>query len=185
MERGATYQEVADEFGFHDRGAAYRAVQGIRRENAVYSGSTQEIRQRELDELAQMRREAWDRILNPLPAISRTGRVVTREDGSEVADVSGIASMLALLVRVSERGVRLTGTERPRRSINLSGKTDTAMILEFLDSLNPGDLTAALEVRRGQWAAEGAAERSIPGVVEELAGRAAADPGRGVRRVWP
>ena len=168
VERGATYDEVAARFGYHDRQTAYRAVQKIRRENTMYSGATQEVRQRQLDELAQVRREAWERILHPLPAISRTGKVVTDEDGNEVPDVAGIAAMLALVVRTSERESRLTGTEMPRKSISLSGKMDVAALVDLIELVNPSDWDAAVqEYNRRIRAAEAEGPPAIPGAVEE------------------
>lgn len=171
VERGATYEEVAAEFGFHDRQTAFRAVQQIRRENTMYSGETREIRQRQLDELAQVRREAWGLVRNPLPAISRTGKVVLDEEGNEVPDLAGVAAMLALVVKASEREARLCGTEMPRRSVSLSGRSDVASILSFLDSVNPADMDAAVrEMQRRVEEARREAERgvaAIPGEVED------------------
>jgi hypothetical protein len=139
----------------------------------MFSGETREIRQRQLDELAQVRRQAWELVRNPLPAISRTGKVVTDEDGAEVPDVAGVAAMLALIVKASEREARLCGTEMPRRSVSLTGKSDVGSILAFMDSVNPADLNAAVQElqRRVEVARRQAdeAERgmaAIPGAVE-------------------
>ena len=174
VERGATYDEVAARFGFDSRQSAFRAVQRVRRENTMFSGETREIRQRQLDELAQVRRQAWELVRNPLPAISRTGKVVTDEDGAEVPDVAGVAAMLALIVKASEREARLCGTEMPRRSVSLTGKSEVGSILAFMDSVNPADLNAAVremerrveEARRQADDAE-AHHAAIPGAVEE------------------
>ena len=106
--------------------------------------------------------------LAPLPAISRTGKVVTDDDGNEVPDVAGIAAMLALVVRTSERESRLTGTEMPRKSISLSGKMDVAALVDLIELVNPSDWDAAVqEYNRRIRAAEAEGPPAIPGAVEE------------------
>ncbi len=121
-----------------------------------------------------MRRQAWELVRNPLPAISRTGKVVLDEEGAEVPDVAGVAAMLALIVKASEREARLCGTEMPRRSVSVTGKSDVAAILSFMDSVNPADMNAAVQEmqRRVEEATRQAdeAERgmaAIPGKVED------------------
>lgn len=173
VERGMTYEQAAAEFGFDSRQSAFRAVQQIRRENTLYGGATQEARQRQLDEMQQARRVAWSLIMDPLPSVSRTGKVVTDSEGNEVPDGAHIAAMLALVIRASEREARLLGTEMPRRSISLTGKSDVEAILALMDTCNPQDLHEAVaEMHRRVAAASRETEaeegpRAIPGAVEE------------------
>jgi hypothetical protein len=170
VERGATYEDVAARFGFESRQAAWAAVQQIRRENVLFSPETQLRRQQQLDELQQARREAWGLIRNPVPAISRTGKVVTDDDGNAVPDVQGIVAALALVLRYSAQEAKLTGTEMPRKSVSLSGQSDVGAVLAMLDSIPPADMSAALaEMRRRVEEEARRAERGaavIPGEVE-------------------
>ena len=119
--QGWTYPQVTEHLGYSDKGTCWKAVQLVRREAAQLDGTSEELRRQQLAEMQELRKRLWDTINNPPPAISRTGKIVTDDDGEPVPDAVAVAAAQALLVRVSERVARIRGTDAPRRSVTLTG----------------------------------------------------------------
>ncbi len=142
--QGWTYQQAAEHLGYSDRGDCHRAVQRTRYEAARLEGTSEDLRQQQLAEMQELRKRLWDRINNPPPAISRTGKIVTDDDGNPVPDAQATAADMALLVRVSERVARIRGTDAPHRSVSLTGRAGPGEILAWVESINPEDLRAAV-----------------------------------------
>jgi hypothetical protein len=170
--RGWTYDRVADHLSYPSRGDAWRGVQRIRREAAALDGNSEQIRQRQLAEIADQRARLWEQIISPPPAISRTGKIVTDDDGNPVPDAQALAAAHALLIRLSQREAAIRGTDAPKRSVSLTGPAGPEEVLAFIETISPEDLRAAIELmrRNTETAAREAADLErgnvIPGELE-------------------
>jgi len=111
--QGWSYQQAADHLGYSDAGTCWRAVQLIRRERARLDGTSEQLRQQQLAEMAELKRRLWDQLNNPLPAVDRLGRIVHDDDGNPVPDAAAIAATEAPLVKVSERIARIRHRRPP------------------------------------------------------------------------
>ena len=172
--QGLSYREIAARLGYSTGGDAHRAVQKVLWETARQHG-TEELRQRQLAELAELRQAMWSLVSSPPPLIDRLGRVVRTdgEDGQPVPDAQAQVAAAAVLLRTSEREGRLRGLDAPRRSVSVTGHAGPAEIRAAFASWNPADIDAALaEVRTEIARAEAEAgtpdgeRRAIPGTVE-------------------
>ena len=117
--QGWTYEAIAAECGFNDKGAAWRAVQNVLVETARAQG-TEELRVQQLAELAELRRIMWRTVESPPPLVDRLGRIVTDGDGRQVPDEQARAAAAAVVIRASERAARLRGLDAARKSVTAS-----------------------------------------------------------------
>jgi hypothetical protein len=115
--RGLSYAEIAQTLGYTDKGSAYRAVQKVLRETAIQHG-TEELRQKQLAEIAEIRQRMWRILDDPPPAVDRLGRPVRDAAGEPVVDAHAQVEAAAVLLRALERQARLTGTDAPKRSVS-------------------------------------------------------------------
>lgn len=136
--QGKSYDEIAAELGFGDKGRAYHAVERALIERGR-SDRLELAREARLAELDALRAKLWEVILNPPPVVSRTGKIVADDDGVPVPDVQAMAAAASALIRASERTARLRGLDAPRRS--------HTTVEGLLASLSPGDMTAFIEAR--------------------------------------
>jgi len=114
ISQGHTYEEVARELGYTDKGACWRAVQATLAETAAASGAAV-LREQQLRELAELRRKMWQIIENSPPLVDRLGRPVTDgEDGDPVPDAHAQVEAAAAIIRANDRIAKLRG---PQRSI--------------------------------------------------------------------
>ena len=164
--QGLSYAQIAARLGYSTKGDAYKAVQRVLWETARQHG-TEELRQKQLAELNELRQKMWQRVNEPPPAVDRLGRIVTDRDGEVVPDVQAQVAAAAVVLRVSEREARLRGLDAPRRSVHMTGSAGVAEILQFIDGINPADLHAATaELNRKIERAEEDNRKAIPGSVE-------------------
>jgi hypothetical protein len=169
--QGWTYPQVAEHLSYSDKGDCWRAVQKIRREAAQLDGNSEQIRQRQLAEITEQRVRLWDQILHPPPAISRTGKIVTDDDGNEVPDAQATTAAHALLIRLSQREASIRGTDAPKRSVTLTGRPGPEEVLAFIEHVNPQDLHAAVTMLKhradqAQREADAPGTKAIPGTLE-------------------
>lgn len=70
---------------------------------------TEELRQNQLAELAELRPAMWERVNQRPPAADRLGRIVKGEDGEALPDMQAQVAAAAVVLRVSEREAGLRG----------------------------------------------------------------------------
>jgi hypothetical protein len=162
---GWTYQQIADHLGYAAKGDAWKAVQLIRRETAQLGEHAEQIRQRQLAEIAEQRRRLWHQLENPAPAVDRLGRVCHDDNGNVIYDGQAIDAAHALLIRLSEREARIRGTDAPKRSISLTGRAGPEELFRYLIDANPADVMAAVDLFR-RHVDEEASKRAIAGTIE-------------------
>jgi hypothetical protein len=117
--QGWTYEAIATELDYTDRGAAWKAVQRVLIETARAQG-TEELRVQQLAELAELRRTMWRTVDMPPPLVDKVGRIVRDDDGAVVPDEQARASAAMVIIRAGERAARLRGLDAPRRSVTAS-----------------------------------------------------------------
>jgi len=127
--QGWSYAQIAAELGYSTKGDAYKAVQRVLWETAREHG-TEELRQKQLAELAEVRQKMWAILNNPPPAVDRLGRPVT-VDGEQVRDAQAQIQAAAVLIRASERSARLTGTDAPKRTMSISAQIESIPIADL------------------------------------------------------
>ena len=116
---GWTYDRIAAELGYADRGAAWKAIQRVLVETARTTG-TETLRQQMLAEVAELPRVAWEDVTHPQPLVDRMGRVVRDEDGEPIADLQQKAASMQVILRALERLAKLRGLDAPKRSVSAS-----------------------------------------------------------------
>ncbi len=160
--QGWTYEAIAGELGYSDKGAAWRAVQNVLVETARAQG-TEELRVQQLAELAELRRVMWRTVEDPPPLVDRMGRIVVDDDGVQVPDEQARAAAAMVVIRAGERAARLRGLDAPRRSVTAN--------------LSLADLEAHLRVLRAElgWPVDGSgdpepaqARRMLTGTAEAV-----------------
>lgn len=128
--QGLSYAAIARELGYSTKGDAYKAVQRVLWETAREHG-TEELRQKQLAELAEVRQKMWAILNDPPPAVDRLGRPVTTADGEQVPDAQAQIQAAAVIIRASERSARLTGTDAPKRSMSVSAQIESIPIADL------------------------------------------------------
>lgn len=146
ISQGWTYEAVAVECGYSDRGTAYRAVQWVLVETARAHG-TEDLREMQINELSELRRVMWGVVNDPPPLTDRLGRIVRDGDGEDavtVPDVQAQAAAAQVILRCAERLARLKGMDAPRRSITFTADMDAARGAELRAQLGiPADVDEA------------------------------------------
>ncbi len=117
--QGWSHTQIARELGYSSRGDVSNAIRKVLAETAREKG-TEALREQQLTEMTELRRVLWQRVNNPPPVVSRTGKVVVDDDGNEVPDVQAQAAAAAQVIRVAERIARLRGLDAPRRTVSAS-----------------------------------------------------------------
>ncbi len=117
--QGWSHTQIARELGYSSRGDVSNAIRKVLAETAREKG-TEALREQQLTEMTELRRVLWQRVNNPPPVVSRTGKVVVDDDGNEVRDVQAQAAAAAQVIRVAERIARLRGLDAPRRTVSAS-----------------------------------------------------------------
>jgi hypothetical protein len=143
--QGLSYQEIADQLGYPDKGNAYRGVERALAER-TQGDTLRAAREKRLLELDELRAALWPAILNPPPLVSRTGKIVHDDDGQVVPDVQAQVAAVSALIRASERTARLQGLDAPRRVY--------ASVEALIASIAPADLSAYIAQRRAELGVE-------------------------------
>jgi hypothetical protein len=168
--QGWTYERAADHLGYPDKSACWRGVQQVRREAALMDGSSEQVRQRQLAELAELRQRIWQQVTDPAPAVDRVGRIVRDGAGNVVYDAQALAAAEALLIRLSEREGRIRGSDAPKRSVSLTGSVGVKEVMAVLEHANAQDIHEAVEEMerrlRARVADESRQARAIQGHAE-------------------
>ena len=115
--QGWSHSQIQQELGYASRGDVSKAIKKVLTETARENG-TEALRQQQLTEMTELRRVLWERVNDPPPVVSRTGKIVTDEAGNPVPDVQAQAAAAAQVIRVAERISRLRGLDAPRRTVN-------------------------------------------------------------------
>lgn len=171
--QGLTYTEIADELGFGDKAAAWKAVRRSRLEAAELRGNSNDIRNDLLAELDEQRRDLWRIIRNPPAQVSRTGKTVLDPRGNPVPDEALVKDCHAVLARIGQRIAALKGIDAPRRSLSITAHAGPEEIAAFMEAQSPEDRAAALLIMRQHHdrdereALERHRQRAIPGTVED------------------
>ena len=162
--QGLSLDAIADQLGMGDRSTAHKAVRRARLTAAAEDPTTTERRLDQLEELRLVRARAHELVANPPPAISRTGKIVTDDNGEPVPDATVILGALATIVKANERTAKLTGTESARRTVAISGNSDASVeeIRATMAAWQPARVREAIE----QGHAEIEARAAIPGTVD-------------------
>lgn len=151
LERGHTYQEIADTLGFGNRGHAYRAVQqalaALPRESAM------ELRRVRTNQLNYLLYNAMQIIGGTYPVVSQSGQIVRDEDGQPLLDEAPRLAAIDKARRIVMDLAKIEGIIAPIR-------TEAVISIDSLDA-QIAALTAELAVGAG--AAEDAAAPGAEG----------------------
>jgi hypothetical protein len=124
VSQGWTYDAVARELGYNDRGHVWRAVQAALVETASASGAAV-LREQQLVEMAELKRRMWEIVNDPPAVVDRLGRPVKDEDGVLVRDAHAQVEAAAAIIRANDRISRLRGLDAPKRSVSASVNAGT------------------------------------------------------------
>ena len=166
--QGLTLDAIADQLGMADRSVAHKAVKRARLAAAIEDPTTTERRHEQLEELRVVREAAHKLLRNPLPAISRTGKVVINEEtGEPIPDGQIILGALAAITKANERTAKLTGTETARRQVSITGHSDATVdeIRACMAAWQPARVREAIAEAH----AELEAKTAIQGTVDDAA----------------
>jgi hypothetical protein len=111
-EPGYSYEAIAKQLSYGNRGNAHRAVQTAL-SSTVREGAD-ELRELALIELDEMAREGWA-VLRREHILVSGGRVV-KQDGQPVPDDGPVLAALDRLLKIAERRVRLLGLDAAVKS---------------------------------------------------------------------
>jgi hypothetical protein len=128
---GTRFQELADRFGFYDRGEAWRAVQRAKRD--VLKPAVEKLIQTESEQLDQLYVMAME-ILERNHVMVSHGRVVYGEDGQPLLDDGPRMQAIQTALRIRESYRRLHGVDQPAKT-EISGGVKYELI-----GVNPEDL---------------------------------------------
>jgi hypothetical protein len=117
--RGHTYQQIADQLGFSNKGTAYAAVHRAMAE--VVAEPAAEAVQFELDRLDQMHQAAL-KVLEGHHVTVSNGKVVTLDD-VPLQDDGPVLAAIDRLVRISESRRKLLGLDSPVKTQISGGLT--------------------------------------------------------------
>lgn len=107
--KGYTWQAIADELGYGDRGTAYKAVQRLR--TAIITPAIDEMRDAE-DAKLDMIEQACMGVLTARHLKFHDGQALTHE-GVVVEDDAHVLAATAQLLKVADRRARLWGLDAP------------------------------------------------------------------------
>lgn len=126
--RGKSYQEIADEVGFTNRGTAYAAVQKVLKDTVTEAG--EEVKALELERLDKM----WQAALQVMEGQHWTvsqGKVVSLL-GEPLPDGGPVLAAIDRLLRIQERRAKLLGLDTATR-VSIDAENLGAEIGALLD----------------------------------------------------
>lgn len=151
LERGHTYQEIADALGFGNRGHAHTAVQ--RALAALPRESAMELRRVRTNQLNYLLYNAMQVVAGTYPVVSQSGRIVTDDAGNPLLDEGPRLAAIDKARRIIMDLAKLEGTIAPVR-------TEAVISIDSLDA-QIAALTA--ELAGGTDAAEASAAPGTEG----------------------
>ncbi|KOV86070.1 MULTISPECIES: hypothetical protein [unclassified Streptomyces] len=110
---GTTFQQLADLFGYYDRGGAWRAIQNAKAD--VIRPAVERLIQTEseqLDDLYLLAREIIDRN----HVVVSHGRIVVGEDGAPLEDDGPRLQAIQTALRIRESYRKLHGVDQPAKT---------------------------------------------------------------------
>lgn len=116
-----TYQQIADELGYSDKIAAYRAVQ--RALKAAIREPGEELLALELERLDRLARAA-EEVLEAHHVKVAGGEIVYDEAGQPLEDTRPVLEAIDRLLKIQERRARLLGLDAPVKQ-QITGKVAT------------------------------------------------------------
>ncbi|MFP3118132.1 hypothetical protein [Streptomyces sp. Iso 434] len=129
---GATYQEIADQLGYADRGHAWRAVQQARRQ--ILREPAEELIQVEAERLDDMYVAALE-VLEAEHLMVSHGKIVVTEDGVPLRDTGPRLAALREMRHIRESYRKLHGLDAPQRTQTaLSGTVSLSELLALADT---------------------------------------------------
>ncbi|MEV6313375.1 hypothetical protein AB0M10_32900 [Streptomyces sp. NPDC051840] len=126
--RGHTYQQIADELGWANRGDAHHAVQ--RALQATVREAGDEVRAIELDRLDTLYRAALAVLEREHYTVSN-GRVVSLDGAGPLPDDGPVLAAIDRLLKIQERRAKLLGLDAPTKAA-ISITPERAAALEQL-----------------------------------------------------
>jgi hypothetical protein len=110
---GTRFQELADRFGFYDRGEAWRAVQRAKRD--VLKPAVDKLIQTESEQLDQLYVMAME-ILERNHVMVSHGRVVYGDDGEPLLDDGPRLQAIQTALRIRDQYQNLHGLKQPAKT---------------------------------------------------------------------
>ncbi|MFC7817566.1 hypothetical protein ACFUTR_23330 [Streptomyces sp. NPDC057367] len=111
-EHRCTYQEIADRFGYYDRGQAWRGIQSAKRDVAL--PAVTKLRQAESEELDSLYLMALEIIERNHVVVSH-GRVVCGDDGKPLLDDGPRLQAIQTALRIRDQYQNLNGLKLPAK----------------------------------------------------------------------
>lgn len=128
--QGWSYQRIADELGWADKGTAHRAVQRVLQETVQDAGEDLRVMERErLDRLSEA---AWT-VLERQHITVSNGKII-HLDGEPLPDDGPVLQAIDRLLRISESRRKLEGLDAPSR-VSVDAVTIGEEITSILDRL--------------------------------------------------
>lgn len=127
--RGHTYDQIATELGYVDRGHVWKAVRRVLVDTARTEGADI-LRQQMTAELQEIRREAWDDVTHPQCLVDRMGRQVLGPDGEPMPDRMQKATSLQVVLKALGQLATLRGVNAPKTSVHM-GHADIDALMKM------------------------------------------------------
>ncbi|MEV0915435.1 hypothetical protein AB0I93_14340 [Streptomyces sp. NPDC049967] len=123
--RGWTYQRIADELGWSNKGDAHHAVQKVLRDTVQEAGD--DLRALELTRLDALYVAATEVLEREHITVSN-GRIVSRDDGTPILDDAPVLQAIDRLLKIQERRSRLLGLDAPvKKDVSLTDERVAAI----------------------------------------------------------
>ncbi|MFI8865332.1 hypothetical protein ACIGNW_00215 [Streptomyces sp. NPDC053707] len=126
--RGYTYQQIAEELGWSNKGDAHHAVKRVLTETVKEAGD--EIRAIELARLDHLHTSAMDVLEREHFTVSN-GRVVSLDGSGPLPDDGPVLAAIDRLLKIQERRARLLGLDAPTKQ-NISISPDRLAAIEAM-----------------------------------------------------
>lgn len=123
--RGWSYQRIADEVGYSNKGDAHHAVQKVLRDTVQEPGD--ELRALELTRLDTLYVAATEVLEREHITVSN-GRVVSASNGAPLVDDAPVLQAIDRLLKIQERRSKLLGLDAPvKRDVSLTDERVAAI----------------------------------------------------------
>lgn len=133
-----TYDQIATELGYADRGHAYQAVQ--RALLAAVKEPAEELRQLELERLDTLARTC-EGILARHHVMVSHGRIIKDDDGQVLLDDGPVMQAVDRLLKIQERRAKLLGLDTPVKADVTVHQVDArdAELMEMINEARAAD----------------------------------------------
>lgn len=123
--RGWTYQRIADELGWANKGDAHHAVSKVLRDTVQEAGD--DLRALELTRLDALYVAATEVLEREHITVSN-GRIVSGTDGEPILDDAPVLQAIDRLLKIQERRSRLLGLDAPiKKDVSLTDERVAAI----------------------------------------------------------